>query len=151
MLSGKEVGNEQKKIDAVALLLEGKTIKFHPIGTSMWPLFIREIDAAIVAPLNGKKPKRGDVCLYRDKILVLHRLCKVNNKRYFFVGDHQTIVEEGIDEKQIYGVMVAFVRNGRTHSTQNIFYRIYSSVWLLLRPARKKIISAGSFFLKIIK
>lgn len=128
----------KEKTDIEELLLQGKTVQLKPIGTSMCPLITPGRDEAVIAPIAGHKPKRGDVVLYRREgsILVLHRIWKCKKDEYYMVGDNQTEVEGPLKREQIKGVMVAFVRRGKWISTRKLWYRIVSGLWLRLRPVR---------------
>lgn len=123
--------------DVEKLLDEGNIIQIKPQGTSMWPLFSSGNEQAIVAPVD-RALKSGDVVLYRRKesILVIHRICRCDKKGYYLVGDNQTEIEGPIKESQIKGVMVAFIRKGKTVSVNNVLYRLYSFVWLKSRRVR---------------
>jgi len=128
----------KEKMDVEALLEQGKTVQFTPIGTSMQPLFAPERDQAIVEPVDERKLKRGDVVLYRRKqgILVLHRIWRVKPEGYYMVGDNQREIEGPLERQQVKGIMVAMVRKGKRFTTRNVWYRMGSTVWLWLRPVR---------------
>ena len=124
--------------DVVALLKEGKTIQLKPQGYSMYPLFVPERDEAILRPVSDEDFKRGQVLLYRGTkgVLTLHRLWKVTSQGYYFVGDNQVEVEGPISKDQIYGTLCGYVRKGKEHNADEVFYTVISRVWLFLRPIR---------------
>lgn len=129
-----------RKADIEKLLSEGRTVRLHPQGYSMYPMFTPGRDEAIIAPLaDASGLKRGDVVLYRrdGSILVLHRICKVNETGFYLVGDNQTAVEGPLRAGQMRGVLVAFIRNGKEISTDNTLYKLASRLWLFLRPVRR--------------
>ena len=127
--------------DIEQLLQEGKTVQIKPQGTSMYPLFIQGRDEAILAPLPKRNIKRGEVVLFRrpQSILVLHRVVRVSAEGYYFVGDNQCQVEGPIQEKQLIGIMVGFVRKGKTYSVSHIGYRLVFGLWHRLLPIRPQI------------
>lgn len=133
-------GNDYKEkgIDIEALLRSGKSIRIHPQGYSMYPLFVPGRDEAVIAPAETGKLKRGDVVLYRREgsILVLHRIWKRRAEGFYMVGDNQSEVEGPLKEEQIKGILCQVVRRGKCFSVRNPFYRMLSSVWLRLRPFR---------------
>lgn len=123
------------------LLKEGNTLKITPIGTSMFPLFIRNNDQAVLAAVNEKKLHRGHVILYRrsNGMLVLHRIAKKTKDGFYMVGDNQTELEGPIYTEQIRAIMIAFYRKGHFISCQNFIYIVLSHLWLFLRPIRPMI------------
>jgi hypothetical protein len=134
----------QKK-DIEKLLAEGHVIQIHPVGSSMYPLFVSDRDEAVIAPVGGRKLRRGDVVLYRRDggILVLHRICRITAQGLYLVGDHQTQEEGPLRPDQIKGILVAFIRRGKHIQTTQPFYRLLSRLWLWLRPVRHRICLAN--------
>ncbi len=125
-------------MDIEALLAEGKSIRIHPQGYSMYPLFVPGRDEAVIAPAEGKELKRGDVVLYRREgsILVLHRIWKRTQEGFFMVGDNQKETEGPLKREQIKGILCQVIRKGKCFSVNNLFYCLFSAVWLKLRPLR---------------
>ncbi len=125
-------------MDIEALLAEGKSIRIHPQGYSMYPLFVPGRDEAVIAPAAEKELKRGDVVLYRREgsILVLHRIWKRTREGFFMVGDNQKETEGPLKREQIKGILCQVIRKGKCFSVNNLFYRLFSAVWLMLRPLR---------------
>lgn len=142
----------EQKINIEELLSQGKTVLFHPQGTSMWPLFVGEADTATVTGYDAKKAKRGDVWIYRrpNGPLVIHRVFKVSKEGVWFVGDHQTQKEGPIPFENLRGKMVAFCRKNKEYTVSNLGYRMLSSIWLFLRPFRWGLIHTGSFLKRLI-
>lgn len=129
---------QEGKVSPEALLLEGKTIQFQPIGYSMYPLFVPGRDQAVVAPIRNVMPRRGDVVLYRRDggILVLHRIWKREGDRFYLVGDNEHQIEGPLRRDQIRGILVGIIRKGRYFSVNHLLYRAASGLWLWLRPLR---------------
>ncbi len=156
----------KSKIHIDELLKKGHTVQFKPNGSSMCPTFASCRDDAIVAPyICGNKLRRGDVVLYRrdnelcygnrelftPDILVLHRIWKCKNRRYYMVGDNQTFVEGPIREEQIIGIMTGMIRKGRMFTTKNLWYRLWSCCWLRLRPFRRVLLTTMMYIWKKAK
>lgn len=138
--------------DVEQLLLEGKTVQVKPKGSSMYPLFIPDRDEAFIRAVDPAGVKRGDVLLYRREagILVLHRLYRKRADGLYLVGDHQTEVEGPVKESQIRGILTAFNRNGRYVPVTNPVYRLLAGGWLLLRPVRRPVLTAGAAVKRLI-
>lgn len=120
------------------LLRDGNTIKLKPQGYSMYPLFYPGRDEAIIEPVDPSDLRRGDVALYRRRqsILVLHRIWKIREQKFYMIGDNQSEIEGPLDSDQFLGRLCGFVRNGHTISVKNPLYRILSSLWLRMLPVR---------------
>ncbi len=143
----------ENKIDIEEMLSEGQTIQVKPQGYSMYPLFVPGRDMARIAPLGGCRLKRGDVVLYRREgsILVLHRIVRRNKNGIYLTGDNQSEIEGPLREDQMRGILVGFVRKGKYTSVRNIWYRLYASLWLRLRPFRPIISKAAAAIKRILK
>lgn len=139
-------------IDLEQLLEEGNTIQLKPKGYSMYPLFIPGRDEAIISPVE-RKPRRGDVVLYRriNSILVLHRIWKVDKTGFYMVGDNQKEIEGPLQESQIKGILTEVIRKGRRFSVKNPLYRVLFGIWLWLRPFRPMISNTVAAVKRTIK
>lgn len=128
----------EKMVDIEKLLSEGNNVKIKPQGWSMYPLIVYGRDKVIIEPPVAKRYKRGEVVLYRREtgILVLHRIYKTDSEGYYMVGDNQTEIEGPIKHAQIKGQMAAVVRKERVIPVSSPCYKIYSNLWLILRPVR---------------
>lgn len=135
---------KQYKYDIEALLSAGQTIRMRPQGTSMYPMFVSPQDEAVIAPVDVRKLKRGDVVVYRRDpeaggLLVMHRICRRKGDSFYTVGDNQSVVEGPLRADQMRGILVEWVRGGRTCSVKNIGYRMFFGLWLFMLPLRDPI------------
>lgn len=103
----------------------------NPKGNSMLPFF-KSRCKVIVVP-KTERLKELDVALYerKDSTLVLHRVVKVLENGYVFIGDG-TISTEEILEDAVFGVMIAFIKGKKTIDAcdkryQNKVKRYYSN------------------------
>lgn len=135
--------------DIEELLRKGRVIQIKPEGYSMYPLFVPGRDEAVIGPVSGKKPKRGDVVLYRRKnsILVLHRIWKRDGEKFYMVGDNQKEIEGPLEGECIRGILKGIVRKGTYFPVSDPLYRILSGIWLFFRPFRP-MLSAGAAKIK---
>ncbi|MBR1854036.1 MAG: S24/S26 family peptidase [Lachnospiraceae bacterium] len=129
------------KVHADELLRQGKSVQLPIAGYSMYPLLMPERDKVILAPADHMPYRRGDVMLYRRDggILVLHRIWKRKKDGYYMVGDNQKEIEGPLREDQMLGVMTGMIRSGREISCDHVGYRLYSVMWLMLRPIRPQL------------
>ena len=93
----------------------GLTFKIPVTGTSMNPLLYEKRDFVLI-----KRPslplKIGDIPLYRrrDGHFVLHRIVGKDEKGYILCGDNQFILEHGITDENIIGVVCEMNIDGKT-------------------------------------
>lgn len=125
-------------LDLEQLLEEGNRIRVKPQGYSMYPLLVPGRDEVVIEREDPCGLRRGDIVLFRREgsILVLHRICHRRGDDFFMVGDNQKQVEGPIRITQIKGKVTTVIRDGRTISVENRLYRMYSCIWLWLRPLR---------------
>ncbi len=113
-------------------LNENGTLTYSNVGTSMMPLLRQGIDLFTVKKKNDELCKIGDVVLFHrdpDKF-VLHRIIEVSGNGYVTMGDNTVSKEYGVRDEDILGVMTSFVRSGRYHSTDELWYRLYTDIIL---------------------
>lgn len=121
---------ENIKIELSALLpfieeafARDKTFKINITGTSMNPLLFEKRDFVII-----KKPcfplEIGDIPLYRrkDGTFVLHRIVGKDEYGYVLCGDNQFILEHGIKDKNIIGVVCEMNIDGKSVSVDDPQY-----------------------------
>jgi len=117
------------------LLRQGKRVRFHAPGRSMYPT-IRENEAITVEPIEPSSVNVGDIVLYRhDKGLVAHRVvridstepetappCMLESCRSSLVHLHSFVTcedtwgeaEERVTGDQILGKVISVERKGRS-------------------------------------
>ncbi len=110
---------------------QNKTFTIPITGTSMLPLLIAGKDtvelSGVTAKENGLSLMPGDLPLYRrkDGSFVLHRIVGIENGTYTMCGDNQFILEKGIEESQIIGVVTAINKDGKTIPVTDKKYSAY--------------------------
>ncbi len=101
----------------------GSTFKIPITGTSMNPLLYQKRDFVII-----EKPSLplivGDIPLYRrnDGSFVLHRIVEKNKNGYVMCGDNQFILEYGITDDNIIGIVKEMIIDGKTISVTDSQY-----------------------------
>lgn len=133
------------------LSAHGKIIRTNK-GTSMMPLLREGRDVMIIERPTGRL-KKYDVPLYKrkDGSYVLHRVLKVRENDYVICGDHLTKKEYGITDEDIIGVLTGVIRNGKTVSTTDLSYRLYTHLWCDFFYIRVLILHAKGFFARAIR
>ena len=111
------------------LAKHGKLI-YTCVGTSMFPMLRPRKDLLIIE--RPKRPiQKYDVLLYKRDSgkYVLHRVLKTKNDEYVLCGDHQWRREYGIKDRQVIGVLTAFIKDGKEISITDKYYRLYVHLW----------------------
>ena len=128
------------------LLNEKGYIVYTNVGYSMMPLLRQRRDVIEIRKKGSGRCKKYDVVLYKrgDKY-ILHRILKVLPKGYIIVGDHNTFLERDVTDDMILGVMTRVVRDGKTISVDNFWYKAYVHLWCDVYPVRMGLLKAKRF------
>lgn len=129
----------------------GGTVQLPITGRSMRPLLVWGRDTVEI--VKCENPKKGDIIFYlRDNgQFVLHRIVGTDEKGYVLCGDNQWVKEYGIKDHNIIAVVSSITRKGKMFDVTNVLYRIYSSLWMALIPARKPILQIGRKIKTVLK
>lgn len=139
------MNNKIKLEDLIPIISEklasGGTFEMNFNGTSMLPLLVEGRDSVVLKGFDGNI-KKYDIPLYKrdDGNYVLHRVVKADNEIFTACGDNQWIVEKGVRNNQVIGIVCEIVRNGKRISVESFSYKLYCRIWEALRPIRKYII-----------
>ena len=108
-------------------------------GVSMLPCIRPKRDR-----LHLAKPehdiKKYDVLLYKRKngTYILHRVLEVKSDSYVLCGDNQWVLEHGITDEQVLGVLRGFYRGKKYIDCQkNRLYHFYVKLWCFSLEIRK--------------
>ena len=95
------------------------------VGHSMEPMLKERLDTVMVVPCE-KRLKKYDVALYRvgDK-RVLHRVVKVLPDSYVMCGDNCVLLEKGIKDEDIIGLLSEAWQGDRKLDLNSPRYRFY--------------------------
>ena len=139
----------------------GKIIHTN-VGFSMMPLLRQHRDVMIIERPEGRL-KKYDCPLYKTGSgkYILHRIIKVRENDYVICGDNCVTFERGVTDKQILGVLTGVIRDGKTITTDNKWYKLYYHLWCdfiyiriaILHIIRfvKRILSLPKRFFRLIK
>ena len=120
------------------VLSSGGEFKMFPSGKSMLPLIV-EGDDSVVLVKNSGKLKRNDIAFYRrnNGQFVLHRVAKVlKDGTYIMCGDNQTVLERGISDAQIIGVLAELYKKDKKFNDRSLSHKLYRAIWCCI-PIRK--------------
>ena len=124
------------------LAKDGKLV-YKTRGTSMLPMLRQNRDLVVIVPPSGSL-HRYDAALYkRGQQYVLHRVIDIREEGYVFRGDNTYLPEPGITDRDIVGVLQAFIRDGKMIPATDRKYRLYVRFWcatFTLRAAAVRII-----------
>ena len=116
-------------------------IVYTNIGFSMMPLLRQKKDVIEIKRKQSERCRKYDVILYkRGDCYILHRILKVLPEGYIIAGDHNTFIETDITDDMILGIMTRVVRNGKTITPENVWYRLYVHLWCDCYPLRMVIL-----------
>jgi len=124
-------------------LLKNGHIAFTNFGYSMLPLIRENRDIMIIE--TPKEPyKKLDAVLFerKDGRLILHRILKIENNKYFIIGDN-CLSGEYVEESAILGILTGIKRNGKIVKTDDFAYKMYVNLWC--RPYHFRIFIQKTF------
>lgn len=108
-------------------------------GISMLPCIRPKRDMIHLVTPN-KSVKKHDVILYKRKNgnYILHRVMKTKPDGYVLCGDNQWVLEHGITDEQVLGVLRGFYRGKKYIDCQkNRLYHFYVKLWCFSLEIRK--------------
>lgn len=134
--------NEMREI-----ILSGKPISMILSGNSMSPFLVNQRDFIYIEPAPHKL-KKGDMCFFQriDGRFIMHRVCKVKDGQYWFVGDAQPVIEGPIDRNQIFGLVTKVKRKGRWIQKGDFWWDFFEKIWINMIPFRIYILKIYNMF-----
>lgn len=130
----------EKLAEEIKLLLSGNhSVTITARGNSMNPVFRDRRDKVIISPIKDKPLKRGDVIftVTRDGRYVIHRIIKTDRENITLLGDGNIAITENAAVKDTIGLVTGYIRNEKERSCRSMRWKIYSLVWMALKPVRK--------------
>ena len=115
---------------------EGRRVKFTITGNSMFPLFADRRDRVTVEKADNIRKYDIVLHLREDGHYILHRVIGVKNGVLTIAGDNETVKEKGVLPSQVIAKVTSFVRKDKECSVDNLLYKLYCRVWLLVFPLR---------------
>ena len=128
------------------ILEEKGFLIYTNVGFSMMPLLRQRRDVIEIRKKEPGRCKKYDVVLYKKgDSYILHRILKVLPEGYIIAGDHNTFLEKDVTDDMILGVMTRVVRDGKTISVDDFWYKVYVHLWCVVYPMRMGILKVKSF------
>lgn len=131
---------------ARVFILEGRQVVFPIMGCSMRIFVEDKRDKAILAPFDAAALKRGDVVLawVMEGYYVLHRIVQAEGEILTLMGDGNTCGVEHCRRGDVVAQVIGFIRKGRKRPDMvtGQKWRVYSMLWISLRPLRRWLLLA---------
>lgn len=119
------------------LLNKDGAIVYTNVGASMMPLLRERKDLIEIRRKGEECCRKYDVVLYkRGEQYILHRILKVFPNKYILAGDHNTFIDPPVTDEMILGVMTRVIRDGKSITPDNIWYKAYVHLWCDFFPIR---------------
>ncbi|WP_294466102.1 S24/S26 family peptidase [uncultured Ruminococcus sp.] len=125
--------------DVIDIMVEklnsGGTVTFSAKGKSMLPMLRDGEDVVVLSKPDGRL-HLFDIPFYKrsNGSYVLHRIVNFDaDGSYVLCGDNQFVLEHGIKDSDIIGVVTAFYRKGKAYSVNSFSYRLYVNFWFYTR------------------
>jgi len=106
---------------------------------------VRDGEAIVVAPIDLREVRRGDVLLYRGpRGPIAHRVVRGPRRDGSWVlkGDALGSCDAPVDPRQVLGRVVGVERNGRTLSLDGVHVRLRRAVRRLASGLRRRLAGA---------
>ncbi len=145
-------GNNEKNYSFEELLDRDGVFAYTNIGVSMLPLLRENKDIIEIIRKGPERCNKYDVVLYkRGNRYILHRIVKVLSSGYYIVGDNCVRLEKDITDDKILGVMTRIVRDGKTISVDDFWYKVYIHLWCDVYPVRFFILKVKRFVYRCLR
>lgn len=128
------------------VLEENGSIIYTNIGFSMMPLLRQKRDIIEIQKNSTGRCKKYDAVLYkRGDRYILHRILKVLPDTYVIAGDHNTFLDPPVTDDMILGVMTRVIRDGKSITPDNFWYKVYVHLWCDFYPIRVFLLKTKAF------
>lgn len=121
------------------LISEGKTVSLTVKGNSMNPFMVHLRDQMTLGPWTDKDIKKGTVALVKDNRgnYLIHRIIRREKETVTLLGDGNIAMTETARFEDIIGIMYSITRKGKVWTSDNLIWKAYSWLWMMLTPLRR--------------
>ena len=136
----------------LAVMEEAGTVPLVISGYSMTPFLAHKRDTVYLSKID-RPLKRGDMVFYRrdSGAYILHRVYRVENETFTFVGDAQTQLEPGIRPDQTLALVTAVRRKGKLLRKGSFWWDFFEKVWIRMVPVRPGVLKAYALISKLLR
>jgi hypothetical protein len=126
-------------IEISKLIAEGSCVTITAKGYSMNPFLYHLRDQITLGPWTDKDIRKGTVALVRDVRgnVLIHRIIRREGHIIYLEGDGNIGQQEKATLDGIAGIMHSITRKNRIYTSKSLVWRIYSWLWMALRPLRR--------------
>ncbi len=134
------------------ILNKDRALVYTNVGFSMMPLLRQRKDIIEIRKKTQGRCKKYDVILYkRNGRYILHRIIKVLPGEYKVLGDHNTWFDKNVTDDMILGVMTRIIRDGKSITSENLWYKLYVHLWCDFYPIRFFLIRAKALIYRCLR
>lgn len=121
------------------LVSEGRTATITARGNSMNPFLVDRRDTITLGGFHDEEIRRGCVALVRDLSgdYLIHRVIRRDGDIITLKGDGNSKKVETAKVGDVIAIMTGMERKGRTYTTDDLVWKIYSGLWMFLSPIRR--------------
>ena len=121
------------------LVSEGRTATITARGNSMNPFLVDRRDTITLGGFHDEEIRRGCVALVRDLSgdYLIHRVIRRDGDIITLKGDGNSKKVETAKVGDVIAIMTGMERKGRTYTTDDLAWNIYSGLWMFLSPIRR--------------
>jgi len=121
------------------LISEGRTVSLTVKGNSMYPFLVSMRDQMTLGPWKDEDIRKGCVALVKDTRgnHIIHRIIKREGGKVILLGDGNIAQTETATMDNIIGIMYSMDRKGKTWTSEDRLWKLYSWIWMKLTPVRR--------------
>lgn len=121
------------------LISEGRTVSLTVKGNSMNPFLVSMRDQMTLGPWKDEDIRKGCVALVKDTRgnHIIHRIIKREGSKVILLGDGNIAQTETATMDNIIGIMYSMDRKGKTWTSEDRLWKLYSWIWMKLTPVRR--------------
>ena len=121
------------------LISEGRTVSLTVKGNSMNPFLVSMRDQMTLGPWKDEDIRKGCVALVKDTRgnHIIPRIIKREGGKVILLGDGNIAQTETATMDNIIGIMYSMDRKGKTWTSEDRLWKLYSWIWMKLTPVRR--------------
>lgn len=129
------------------LIQEGRTVTISVKGYSMRPFLEHCRDKVTLAPFTSLRVGDAILAEIAPGRFVLHRILRMQGDRITLMGDGNVRGTEHCRHRDVVGIVVTYVRNGRAVAASSGKLRMGIKIWRFLLPVRRYLLFIYRLFI----